>query len=49
MLASTTGAAAARSRAAAAAMATVEVAVGLLPPSSVSSRLRGSSLLSFFK
>ena len=44
-MASTAGAAAARNRAAAAA----EAAVGLLPRSSLSSHLRGSSVLSFLK
>ena len=42
------GAAAARFRAAAGA-AVAEVALGLLPQSSLTSHLRGSSLLSFFK
>ena len=43
--ASTAGAATARSRL----TAVAEAAVGLLPRSSVSSHLRGNSLLSFFK
>ena len=41
--------AASTAAAAAAAAAAAEAAVGLLPRSSLSSHLRGSSLLSFFK